>query len=131
MIRKASHILASLYFAVSGVAALSRGFAFIVKGVTAPWPGDRDHIYQGLLALIFGAAYLGVALGLYRLDHRARIFAIVLASLGLVVTVWVSFSGTAVVILSWFALSLFVLIWLLAPSVRAQFAGAKEQAKAA
>jgi hypothetical protein len=128
-LRKIAPIVVVLLFALAGASTLWSGVTSISKGVEVGWPGDRDDIYSGLEDLAFGSAFISVAYGLYRRDHRIRILAIIFSGLGLAGTLFAaitlpprieSLSGL-VLVLFVFILELFVLIWLLLPSVRKQF----------
>ena len=129
--RKIADIFVVLFFALVGAAALWAAFTFVFRGIRAPWPGDRNNIYAGLFNLIFGTAYIGAAYGLYRRDYRARILGIILSGLALAGSLTANIVlGPAIVNLSVLGLALFVFIWLLLPSVRAQFLEARGEAKA-
>jgi hypothetical protein len=106
-------------------------FIFLFRGIRT-WPGNRDDIYACFFDLAFGMAYISAGYGLYRRDYRARILAIILSGLGLAGSLTANaVLGPTILNLSVLGLALFVFIWLLLPSVRAQFLEAREHAKTA
>jgi hypothetical protein len=133
-LRKITPIVVVLLFALAGASSLWSGVTSISKGIKADWPGDRDDIYSGLVDLAFGTALISVAYGLHRRDYRVRTLAIILTGLGLVRTLVAAIALTVVpripnlsglwfvlFVFALFASELFVLVWLLLPSVRKQF----------
>ena len=130
-LRKITPLLVVLFFALAGASTLWTGVTSLSKGVRAGWPGDRDEIYSGLESLAFGSAFIIVAYGLHRRDRRIRILAIIFSGLAIAGTLFAaitlapqikSLSGLVLVLaLFMFMWQLFVLIWLLLPSVRKQF----------
>jgi hypothetical protein len=130
-LRKIAHILVVLFFALVGAAALWGSFVFLFRGIRATWPGDRESLYRGYFELAFGAAYLSAAYGLYRRNYRVRVFATVLSGLVLLGSLMSVVLFPGILSFSSLGLALFVFIWLLLPSVRAQFLEAEERTKTA
>lgn len=127
-LQKVLHILVVLFFALVGIWSVldGLGFAIGLKVVVKP-----DRFFQSEMDILFGIACLLAAAGLYRFDRRVRVFAILLTSFMLFVIGMTAILIPGIVMFAWLGLSLLVLIWLLLPTVRAQFAATRRQQKTA
>lgn len=118
--RQKSVYIAAALFAVTGMACLLNGFG---RARQVGIAGGR--YFETEIDILDGIAFLSTAAGLYRFDRRARILAIFLTGVNLIVLA-AAFRFEPVVIM-WLAVWLVVLFCFVSPSVQAEFAGAHPQ----
>ncbi|HYA62526.1 MAG TPA: hypothetical protein VED66_04940, partial [Candidatus Sulfotelmatobacter sp.] len=110
-----------LFFALVGAENLIHGLGYI----RYPWsaPGVMVDYYPGEMNILTGIVFLLVALGIFRFYSWARISAIVILGLWILVMAAVLIGTRTAVIVPVMVISALslVLLWLFLPPVRARF----------
>ncbi len=117
-LRKVIHLCVVSIFALAGADNVRHGVGYIRRPWTIP---VRYH--SGEVAVLEGLLFLAVAFGIFRFDSRARIVAIFIAGLFVLLGGAEMFVAPGIGPGGSLLVGLLVLVWLLFPTVRAQFVG--------
>jgi hypothetical protein len=126
-------IVVILMFVVVAALSILGGSAkiFGLKASGNPQTGRYEEIVDGAETLGFGIAYGIAALGLYKRNSLARILALILVIWNLLGALSDVSSDSGIVNLFWLGAAIFIPACLFSPSVRAEFAAARPEAKVA